>query len=1206
MKLLQIRKILSVALVVCIISGNSVNVSAAEHTGPEEIIDQTESLSEEEESTGPSSEETAEKSEDPEDGTGDLPASGEDTSVSEEGNDAASDVKPLPSESETVTDAGIEDEQEALPTDENASSEEDAASGEGSLDEEIVPDNKEQTDTIEPDVSEEGSILEEAEETSIMPMSSNENGTYTTERSSGNFANVVVFVDFQDTDHTTHDGCFMNFDRTGELFDGSQECPRGLSEYLSHISYGKLKVDNIFPQYDENQGKIIPYTLSGSADSYDADSTGTDNQIIGEVLKELEANERIASMNLDRNGDGCVDNLTIVLASGKDIGDKFYGRKGVYGGGNLNGCKVADYVRLSEYDAYGIPTSYGVVIHEFLHVLGYPDLYTSSKVPVGLWDVMASVNSGVQYPLAYLRSEYTNWFDIPVVTQTSGSYSLYAASRATAATKDQQALILKTPYSDTEFFVVEFRKKSTDKNSRDYDYSVPGSGLIVYRVNTASQTNQGDLPMIYVFRPGDNYDANGYEAGMGDIFDSYLSLESGRTSYGSGDRTKSLSDGAITYADGTNSGIVISNVGSAEADTISFNITYENVFGDDFWTSVSSQKVSDLRELDSCMDTDGTVYFLMKKNAPDNQLYLYKYSSAGWEMPGNPMSGSGFDYHLARYAGSMYVAYNTGSNIRLLKWNERENWKTIYTSPTASNGITITADSEGVYLAYISSDNSKLYAYKYTTSGGTDLGIVAENAAYISSPVISAENGQIAVAYREFRADDRWSVYKYDGRWKPAGSLSVRATGATMKIHKGNIYFLSNCEKGNGNAGYLYLYPLSASDGKWTQVKQDSYMDKGASSLDLCFHGDAPHVIYQAGDSKQVYVSTLSNGKWNTLSGRVTGESVSSLKGYSLNGNIYLIYRDNGSDYVYIKSHVSENTEKIPEAGNESTDKPSGGNAGGTGGSTEKPSGGNTGGTGGSTEKPSGGNTGGGLNNKNGLQYDSKTGNWYVYKNGKIDYQYTGVTNNENGWWYVRNGKLDWNYTGVAPNEHGWWYIRNGALDWNYTGVAPNEHGWWYIRNGALDWNYTGVAPNEHGWWYIRNGQLDWNYTGVAPNEHGWWYIKNGALDWSYTGVAPNENGWWYIRNGALDWSYTGVAPNEHGWWYIRNGQLDWNYTGVAPNEHGWWYIRNGALDWGYTGVGINENGWWYIRNGALDWNYSGPVVYYGRWYWVINGCVLH
>ena len=263
---------------------------------------------------------------------------------------------------------------------------------------------------------------------------------------------------------------------------------------------------------------------------------------------------------------------------------------------------------------------------------------------------------------------------------------------------------------------------------------------------------------------------------------------------------------------------------------------------------------------------------------------------------------------------------------------------------------------------------------------------------------------------------------------------------------------------------------------------------------------------------------------------------------------------------------------------------------------------------------------------RNGLQYDAASGNWYMYKNGRVDTGYTGVTNNENGWWYVKNGVLDWNYTGVAPNEHGWWYIRNGALDWNYTGVAPNEHGWWYIKNGQLDWSYTGVAPNEHGWWYIKNGALDWSYTGVAPNEHGWWYIKNGQLDWSYTGVAPNEHGWWYIKNGALDWNYTGVAPNENGWWYIRNGALDWSYTGVAPNENGWWYIKNGALDWSYTGVASNENGWgyikngaldwsytglasnengwWYIRNGALDWNFSGNVYHYGHWYSVRNGCV--
>ncbi len=197
---------------------------------------------------------------------------------------------------------------------------------------------------------------------------------------------------------------------------------------------------------------------------------------------------------------------------------------------------------------------------------------------------------------------------------------------------------------------------------------------------------------------------------------------------------------------------------------------------------------------------------------------------------------------------------------------------------------------------------------------------------------------------------------------------------------------------------------------------------------------------------------------------------------------------------------------------------------------------------------------------RNGLQYDNISGNWYVYKNGRIDTSCTGVVPNENGWWYVRNGMLDWNYTGVAPNENGWWYIRNGALDWSYTGVAPNENGWWYIRNGALDWSYTGVAPNENGWWYIRNGALDWSYTGVAQNEHGWWYIRNGALDWSYTGVAQNEHGWWYIRNGALDWSYTGVGKNEHGWWYIRNGALDWNYNGVIWYNNNMYRVVNGCV----------------------------------------------
>ena len=43
-------------------------------------------------------------------------------------------------------------------------------------------------------------------------------------------------------------------------------------------------------------------------------------------------------------------------------------------------------------------------------------------------------------------------------------------------------------------------------------------------------------------------------------------------------------------------------------------------------------------------------------------------------------------------------------------------------------------------------------------------------------------------------------------------------------------------------------------------------------------------------------------------------------------------------------------------------------------------------------------------------------------------------------------------------------------LDWNYTGLAENEYGWFYISNGILDWNYTGQVSNEYGVWNVVNG----------------------------------------------------------------------------------------------------------------------------------------
>lgn len=108
---------------------------------------------------------------------------------------------------------------------------------------------------------------------------------------------------------------------------------------------------------------------------------------------------------------------------------------------------------------------------------------------------------------------------------------------------------------------------------------------------------------------------------------------------------------------------------------------------------------------------------------------------------------------------------------------------------------------------------------------------------------------------------------------------------------------------------------------------------------------------------------------------------------------------------------------------------------------------------------------------KNGLYMDD-AGNWYYYKDGVVENDYTGLASNEYGWFYVSDGAIDWSYTGLASNEYGWFYVTGGVLDWNYTGLANNEYGWFYISNGVLDWNYTGTASNEYGTWNVVNGQV--------------------------------------------------------------------------------------------------------------------------------------
>ena len=1049
--------------------------------------------------------------EDGEADTAEVPEADEESGAEENGD---SDIAEVPEEDEEADaeENGDSDIAEVPEGDEETDAEENGDSDIAEVpeeDEEADAEENEKSDATEiPETDKDSDMEEKTAETEALSV---EAGTVYSGSSAGNFANVVVFVDFADTDHQSHDNCLKDVEKTLDLFNGSEKSPCGMREYLSNISYGQLMVENIFPQY--NGTEIEPYTMPGNAESYDGDDLNTDSSIVQLVLKELNANNTISTADLDRNGDGNVDNLTIVLGCGsKDVSDRFYGRKSYYfDSGKINGCNVADYVRVPEYSLYGTTESYGLIIHEFLHTLKYPDLYSAASVPVGRWDIMSAVSAGVLYPLAWLRSNYTKWFDIPVVTQSCTDYSLYAASAATWETRNQQAVILKTPYSDTEFFVLEFRKKGTKIDSKEYDYIAHGSGLIVYRVNTSEfASNAEDTPLkVYVFRPGDEYNSYGREAGKGDIFRSFLSEECGRTSYGSADAAATLTDGALTYSDGSNSGIVISNVGSASGDRISFDITYHDVSADGgYWSSVAEQTTSGLFALDSCMDSDGTVYYIQKTMSPDNKIYLYQYADAQWKLLDTLPDSSGFDYHLLRYQDVLYVAYNTGSSVQLLQWKEAEGWKTVYNSGTGANQIAAAVDFQGICLAYTDTNNSRLYTYRYTSSGIVDMGIAAESSEYLMDPVIASENGKTVVMYREWKADNRWSMKQYDSGWKSMGEIPGQASMAFIRLHKGMIYLLTGCEADTDNS-YLYLRSLTSAGNGWTRVTEQPFASGNIVDLELCFHGDAPHVICQDSKTEQVYVYSLVNGTWEPLGDRVVKGAVLGLKGHSWNGQIYLTYRNDSDGKVYIKSHVSQNTDGVPGSGDSSG---SGGDGNTGDGSESGDSSGDSSGSGGD------GNTGDDSSGTLKPGWNLVKGKWYYYSDGRLK---TGWLKLDNTWYYMDGEGIM--QTGWLKLGNKWYYLSgSGAMK---TGWLKLGNTWYYLSgSGAMK---TGWLKLGNTWYYLSgSGAMK---TGWLKLGNTWYYLSgSGAMK---TGWLKLGNTWYYLSgSGAMK---TGWLKLGNTWYYL-------------------------------------------------------------------------
>ena len=781
---------------------------------------------------------------------------------------------------------------------------------------------------------------------SIAPAAQVSDTVQTQSVSTRKYANIVVFVDFKDTTHehekTELGKCYKEDPKITEYFEGDEEHPRALKQYVSNISYGQLNVQNIIPQYDSENNKIEPYVLSNDVSYYGDRTVGTSGPALGDTRMVKEISELLAKDSrfprdaiVDYDGDGCVDNLMIVTACEKgNSNSQMYGHKSTYAGTDeINSKKIGSYTVIPEGLAYFGLSETGVVIHEFMHTLGYPDLYVNTNVsgvvPVGQWDIMAMECKFIQYPLAYFRSAYSGWFDIPTVTESKKNCSIYAASSTTFDTRNNQAVILRTDYSSNEFFVVEYRKQKAkydvaSYDDKSYEGKIYGSGLIIYRINASliGGNMYGPPYKAYVFRPGDSI-LNGYEkADYTNLDKSFLSAESGRTSYGTHDKNAGIADNAITYSDGTNSGIVIENVGSASGDTITFDISFADDGQEGRWITESTDTLGlSLSDIETYTDSEQNKYFIA--NIGDgygyatNDTVLFKYSDGAWSKITDGPKAVNDGKSIVTYNGDVYISYlDTNFYAHVDKWNG-SSWQNIYKASGYSDNVSLVAGSEGIYFSYTSQDNSNIYAYKYDGNTLKNLsdnilaGAVSSMPANAAISVDADEN--IFVEYRDTANNSNIYIKKYnqiDNSWNAVLNGSIQANEVVLSNNNGKLYLF---KKGTAfdtvKDSYLYSLDYANSAKEWTQVGTNSITDKGVNNASLCFDGDNVYVGTTASDNI-TFVSGLVDGEWQQLGTNVSIQDISGLNISYGNSKIYATYLDSDTGKAVVRSYEVKSADK--------------------------------------------------------------------------------------------------------------------------------------------------------------------------------------------------------------------------------------------------------------------------------------------------------
>lgn len=284
---------------------------------------------------------------------------------------------------------------------------------------------------------------------------------------------LVILVEYSDVKMST-DNAHNYFHRmlTQEGFSDYRGTGSAL-DYFRENSCGLFE-----PQFD----LYGPVTLSQPRKYYGANNSyGEDirpEQMIIEACQLLD--DEVDFSLYDNNGDGRIDNVFVFYA----------GRGEASGGGTetvwphsfnisylgkymFDGVQLDSYACTNEWNGR-LPDGVGTFIHEFSHVMGLPDLYSTSytaSFTPGEWSVLDTgpYNNDGRTPPYYSAFERAalGWLE-PAVVDGPANVCL-------SPVQHNQAAIIRTS-DPNEYFLLENRQKT------GWDTYIPGHGMLAWHI----------------------------------------------------------------------------------------------------------------------------------------------------------------------------------------------------------------------------------------------------------------------------------------------------------------------------------------------------------------------------------------------------------------------------------------------------------------------------------------------------------------------------------------------------------------------------------------------------------------------------------------------------------------------------------------------------------------------------------------------------